>query len=48
MSEPVEVAFGDTVANGRWGDYLDIAVDPDEQLRAAADARDWRIISLRD
>ncbi|HBJ26936.1 MAG TPA: HAD-IB family hydrolase, partial [Cobetia sp.] len=25
-----------------------IAVDPDEQLRAAADARDWRIISLRD
>lgn len=30
MSEPVEVAIGDSVANGRWGDYLDIAIDPED------------------
>ncbi|MFG0315070.1 MAG: hypothetical protein ACF8LL_12920, partial [Phycisphaerales bacterium] len=30
MSEPVEVAIGDNVANGRWGDYLDIAIDPED------------------
>lgn len=28
MSEPIELAIGDRSANGRWGDYLDIAIDP--------------------
>jgi hypothetical protein len=28
MSEPIELAIGTNGADGRWGDYLDIAVDP--------------------
>lgn len=30
MSEPIELAIGNRAANGRWGDYLDIAIDPDD------------------
>jgi hypothetical protein len=30
MSEPLELAIGTNAANGRWGDYLDIAIDPDD------------------
>lgn len=30
MSEPIELAIGDRTADGRWGDYLDMAVDPDD------------------
>ncbi|MAO25011.1 MAG: hypothetical protein CMJ35_06180 [Phycisphaerae bacterium] len=30
MSEPIELAIGDNGASGRWGDYLDIATDPDD------------------
>lgn len=28
MSEPIQLAIGDSGADGRWGDYLDIAIDP--------------------
>jgi len=28
MSTPIELAIGDTGTSGRWGDYLDIAMDP--------------------
>ncbi|MGJ8637673.1 MAG: GC-type dockerin domain-anchored protein [Phycisphaerales bacterium] len=28
MSEPIQLAIGDTGTGGRWGDYLDIAIDP--------------------
>ena len=30
ISEPIELAIGDNTANGRWGDYLDIAIDPND------------------
>ncbi len=30
MSTPIELAIGDRTADGRWGDYLDIAMDPDD------------------
>jgi len=30
MSSPIELAIGDAGANGRWGDYLDIAMDPND------------------
>lgn len=30
MSEPIELAIGDTGTSGRWGDYLDIAIDPND------------------
>lgn len=30
MSTPIELAIGDRSADGRWGDYLDIAMDPDD------------------
>ncbi len=30
MSTPLELAIGDRTADGRWGDYLDIAMDPDD------------------
>lgn len=30
MSEPVELAIGNNGADGRWGDYLDIAIDPND------------------
>lgn len=30
MSEPIELAIGDRTADGRWGDYLDIAIDPND------------------
>jgi len=30
MSTPIELAIGDDGANGRWGDYLDIAIDPND------------------
>jgi len=30
MSEPIELAIGDRSSNGRWGDYLDIAIDPND------------------
>ena len=30
MSEPIELAIGDSTADGRWGDYLDIAIDPED------------------
>lgn len=32
MSAPVEFIVGDTAANGRWGDYFDIALDPTDGL----------------
>lgn len=28
MSDPIELAIGDAGADGRWGDYFDIAIDP--------------------
>lgn len=30
MSEPIQLAIGDNGADGRWGDYLDIAIDPND------------------
>ncbi len=30
MSAPQELAIGDRTADGRWGDYLDMAMDPDD------------------
>lgn len=30
MSSPIQLAIGDRTADGRWGDYLDIAMDPDD------------------
>ncbi len=30
MSDPIQVAIGDTGTSGRWGDYLDIAIDPND------------------
>lgn len=30
MSTPIQLAIGDTGADGRWGDYLDIAIDPND------------------
>ncbi len=30
MSAPIQLAIGDSTADGRWGDYLDIAVDPND------------------
>jgi hypothetical protein len=30
MSDPIELAIGNAGADGRWGDYLDIAVDPND------------------
>jgi hypothetical protein len=30
MSEPVRLAVGDVGTSGRWGDYFDIAVDPND------------------
>ncbi|MFK7759514.1 MAG: GC-type dockerin domain-anchored protein [Phycisphaerales bacterium] len=30
MSEPIQLAIGNNGANGRWGDYLDIAIDPND------------------
>lgn len=30
MSSPIELAIGDATADGRWGDYLDIAIDPND------------------
>lgn len=30
MSDPIQLAIGNAGANGRWGDYLDIAVDPND------------------
>jgi hypothetical protein len=30
MSEPIQLAIGDRGTSGRWGDYLDIAIDPND------------------
>lgn len=30
MGDPVELEIGDATANGRWGDYFDITVDPND------------------
>ncbi len=30
MSTPTQLAIGDSGADGRWGDYLDIAMDPND------------------
>ena len=30
MSAPIQLAIGDTGTSGRWGDYLDIAMDPND------------------
>jgi len=30
MSAPMQLAIGDTGTSGRWGDYLDIAIDPND------------------
>lgn len=30
MSEPIELIVGTRGADGRWGDYLDIAIDPED------------------
>ncbi|MGV6815269.1 MAG: GC-type dockerin domain-anchored protein, partial [Phycisphaerales bacterium] len=30
MSTPIQLAIGDTGTSGRWGDYLDIAMDPND------------------
>lgn len=30
MSDPIQLAIGDRGTSGRWGDYLDIAVDPND------------------
>lgn len=30
MSEPIELITGSRGADGRWGDYLDIAIDPED------------------
>jgi len=30
MSAPIQLAIGDNGTSGRWGDYLDIAIDPND------------------
>jgi len=30
MSDPIELAIGSAGASGRWGDYFDIAIDPND------------------
>jgi len=30
MSTPIQLAIGNSGASGRWGDYLDIAIDPND------------------
>ncbi len=32
MSTPIQLAIGNAGADGRWGDYLDIAIDPNNDL----------------
>jgi hypothetical protein len=33
MSEPILVATGDFTTSGRWGDYFDIAIDPEDSTK---------------